>query len=59
MNNLARVWFPRLLCFVLAFAFWYAVKSDLGKNRDFFLFEWKKFIDTKSQSSRLMDTPSG
>lgn len=59
MTNILKLWLPRLLCLILAFAFWYAVKSDLGKNRDFIRAEWQNFIESKAQISRLMDTPAG
>lgn len=59
MIEVVQNWLPRLLCVLLAFAFWYAVKSDLGKNRDFIMDEWKAFIERKSESSRLQGTPAG
>jgi len=58
MNGFSKKWFPKLISFVLACVFWYAVMSELGKKRDFILKEWGKFLDSKQKQNSFNEKRS-
>jgi len=54
MNSFAKLWLPRLMSFIIAFVFWYAVMSELGKKRDFIQKEWEEFLTAKQHQKTLL-----
>jgi YbbR domain-containing protein len=54
MNSFNKLWLPRIMSFIVAFVFWYAVMSELGKKRDFIQKEWEEFLAAKQQQKTLL-----